>query len=488
MKKPTIVIFNPDSYRGDVLRHLGNQGAVTPNLDAIANNDGVSFANAFSQNPVCTPSRCSFMTGWYTHTHGHRSMINMLKPHEPHLLKVLRNNGYHVWWGGKNDLVAVEKYEDYFDHCDEKARPNTLQKGHRPPPPLAEDDYRHGAFYRGVLPQDPAGEYHCYDTGIIDAAVEKIASHDNSKPLCLYLPIGSPHPSYGIEEEFYNQIDPDSLPPRIPTPEAGSAQLPVLDSLRSEFGSDKITDADWLEIKRIYYAMCRRVDHFFGRVVNALKEAGLYDDALVMFFSDHGDFTGDYGLPEKTHSTLQDALIHVPFLIKPPQATTVKPGIRNSLTELVDMTATVYDLLGIDPGYAIQGKSLCHVLAGDDTDQREAVFAAVGARANESAFRNNEVKSLPPNSFYGRQSRAVRPHAASGTYCVSCRTHDLKYIRRGYNNHHELYDLRNDPGEQNNLYGDPAMATDQAKMEMLLLDFFMRTGDILPYKQDSRQI
>ena len=61
--KPNIVIFNPDQWRADVLGHLGNPAAVTPNLDRLVAEDGVSFSNAFCQNTVCTPSRCSFMTG-----------------------------------------------------------------------------------------------------------------------------------------------------------------------------------------------------------------------------------------------------------------------------------------------------------------------------------------------------------------------------------------------------------------------------------------
>ena len=66
-KKPNIILFNPDSYRGDVLGHQGNAGALTPNVDALVNSDAVSYSNAFAQNPVSTPSRCSFMTGWYPH-------------------------------------------------------------------------------------------------------------------------------------------------------------------------------------------------------------------------------------------------------------------------------------------------------------------------------------------------------------------------------------------------------------------------------------
>jgi len=63
MKKPNIVIFNPDQMRQDSLGHFGNPAAITPNLDKFASEDAVSFRNAFCQNPVCVPSRCSFLTG-----------------------------------------------------------------------------------------------------------------------------------------------------------------------------------------------------------------------------------------------------------------------------------------------------------------------------------------------------------------------------------------------------------------------------------------
>ena len=93
MDQPNIVIFNPDQWRGDVLGHVGNPGAVTPHLDALVAKDGVSFSQAFCQNTVCTPSRCSFMTGWYPHVRGHRTMFHMLQPDEPMLLRTLKDNG-----------------------------------------------------------------------------------------------------------------------------------------------------------------------------------------------------------------------------------------------------------------------------------------------------------------------------------------------------------------------------------------------------------
>lgn len=125
-KKPHIILFNPDQWRGDVLGHMGNPAAVTPNLDEITREDGVSFRNAFCQNPVCTPSRCSFMSGWYPHVRGHRTMYHMMSEEEPVLLKTLKNNGYHVWWGGKNDLVPSENGFD--EYCDKKYVPENQPK------------------------------------------------------------------------------------------------------------------------------------------------------------------------------------------------------------------------------------------------------------------------------------------------------------------------------------------------------------------------
>ncbi|OGV83731.1 MAG: hypothetical protein A2340_12320 [Lentisphaerae bacterium RIFOXYB12_FULL_60_10] len=492
MKKPNIVMFVPDSYRGDVLGHFGDPAAVTPALDALLADGAVSYRNAFSQNPVCTPSRCSFMTGWYPHVHGHRSMTNMLKVHEPNLLKVLRKEGYFVWWGGKNDLVQVKSKDDYLKHCDVKYNPDQAKAhipGYQALAPLPEDDPRHGAYYHGVRRKDPSAPGHGdTDMGWVRGAVDFIRNRPTKQPFMVYLPLGNPHPAYRVEQEYYDRINPDKLRPRIRVPDAGGNLPKVLDSLRSVYGAEHITEAMWREVKRVYYAMCTKVDGWFGMVVDALKEAGLYDDTLILFFSDHGDFTGDYSLPEKTHSTMQDCLVRVPLMIKPHRGVAVKPGIRDHMTELLDVTATIYDLLGINPGYDHQGKSLRESLAGSETEIHEAVFAEVGGRKDETAFFNKEVDNLPPQSFYGMQSRGARPYAREGSHAVMCRTHDYKYIRRVYNGHHELYDLHADPGETRNLAGDPAMATVESRLQMLMLDYFLRTSDVMPHARDSRQI
>lgn len=404
-KKPNIVLFVPDSYRGDVLGHQGNPGALTPNLDALVANGAVSYSHAFAQNPVCTPSRCSFMTGWYPHVHGHRSMRYMLGEHEPSLLSVLRREGYTVWWGGKNDLVRVREREDYLRYCDVKFWPAGKYIEHmeyRQPPPLAPDDPRHGAFYRGVLTRNGEGAPHWdQDTAWVLGAVDMIVNWSSDRPFLCYLPLGKPHPAYYAEEDYYNAIDPERLPPRIPAPGEGANLPEVLDALRAEYRND---------------------------------------------------------------------------------------GNRRHLTELLDITATLYDLLSIDPGYAHQGVSLRASLAGEETPIHDAVFAEVGGRKNEEGFVNTDVKKMPPDSFYARQGRAAIPYHEAGSHAVMCRTMQYKYIRRYYTGHHELFDLEADPGETRNLCGHPDYADVARRMETRLLDFFMRTTDVLPHEPDSRQV
>ena len=92
-KCPHIIIFNPDEMRADTIAHLGNPAAITPCLDEFAHQDAVSFSRAYCQNPVCVPSRCSFFTGLYPHTKGHRTMNYLLHPGEPSLFTAEQRAG-----------------------------------------------------------------------------------------------------------------------------------------------------------------------------------------------------------------------------------------------------------------------------------------------------------------------------------------------------------------------------------------------------------
>ena len=113
------------------------------------------------------------------------------------------------------------------------------------------------------------------------------------QPLCIYLPLGYPHPPYAVEEPYYSRIDRSTLPPRAPAPPAWAGKPALLRGIAERQNLNGWTEDRWAELRATYYGMCARVDDQFGRVMQALRAAGLYDDTAVFFFSDHGDFTGD---------------------------------------------------------------------------------------------------------------------------------------------------------------------------------------------------
>jgi len=103
---PNFLILVPDQLRADALGAFGNAHAATPHIDALAAR-GTRFTNAFVQHPVCSPSRASILTGWYPHTAGHRTLTHLLREHEPNLLRILKDSGYHVTWAGmRGDTFA----------------------------------------------------------------------------------------------------------------------------------------------------------------------------------------------------------------------------------------------------------------------------------------------------------------------------------------------------------------------------------------------
>lgn len=487
-KLPHILIFNPDQWRGDVLGHVGNPAAVTPVLDRFVQTDGVSLANAFCQNPVCTPSRCSFMTGWYPHVRGHRTMFHMLRPDEPMLLRTLRENGYFVWWGGKNDVVPGQN--GYDEYCDVKYVPpqpqRLLTNLHRLTDWRGDaDGDNYYSFYAGRR-EIPDGETVAYDSdwAMIDGAVAQIRKAPANQPLCIYLPLGYPHPPYAVEEPWYSQIDPTRIPARVPTPSSWHGYPSLMKGLYDGQQMQGWSEERLRELRRTYYGMCARVDHQFGMVLDALKQAGMYEDTAVFFFSDHGDYTGEYGLVEKAQNTFQDCLTRVPFLVKPPAGIPVQPRVSDALVELIDFPATVYALTGIAPGYDHFGRSLLPLLAGETDFHRDAVFCEGGRRHRERQCMELESNGCPEFLYWPRM-RLQMSEGPEHTKAVMCRTGTHKYVKR-FDEQDELYDLQTDPQETCNLINHSAYQEVLSTLKERMLHWYMETCDVVPYEPDSR--
>lgn len=497
-RKPNIIIFNPDQWRGDVLGHMGNPAAVTPNLDRFVETEGVSFSSAFCQNTVCTPSRCSFMTGWYPHVRGHRTMHHMLHPEhgEPNLLKLLKDNGYFVWWGGKNDLTPGQS--DTAPYCDIRFRPRDAdfqRWGYSPREgnhggDLAWRGARDGdnfySFMKGKLDKQDDAIYCDGDWAMLIGAIEFIRDNKGEKPLCIYLPISYPHPPYCVENPWYSMIDREKLPRRAMHPEDWEGKPSILKGIWQNQRLEGWTEERWTELRATYYGMCARLDHQFGRLMDTLRDAGLYDDSAVFLFSDHGDFTGDYGLVEKTQNTFEDCLSRVPFIVKPPAGTPIKPRVSDALVELLDFSATVHDLTGIEPGYDSFGRSLLPLLAGKTDEHRDAVFCEGGRRRGETQAMERESASSGDDGLYSPRIRLqTTDDGPYHTKAAMCRTRTHKYVQRLYEMD-ELYDLIADPQEERNVINDPAYGDILNTLRDRLSRWYMETADVVPRQADKR--
>lgn len=183
MKRPHIIIFVADEFRADRLGHIaGTPSTLTPHLDHLAETEAVSFTANFCQNPVCTPSRCSFMSGWYPHVRGHRTMHHMLRPEDQDLLKIVKDAGYYVWWGGKNDLLPGTA--DLSEHVSFRNTPG-------PEAGLAQDPHmdmtwrgpadgpKYYSFLAGTAPAtEPSGDRLDFDLWNVRSAVRFLETYE----------------------------------------------------------------------------------------------------------------------------------------------------------------------------------------------------------------------------------------------------------------------------------------------------------------------
>ena len=489
---------------------MGNPAAVTPNLDRFVERDAVSFRHAFCQNPVCVPSRISFMTGWYPHVRGHRTFVHLLRAHqgEPNLLTKLKEHDYFVWWGGKNHLFPIE--QDPKEYCNVRFEPtlgdyqrwghtprNFVQEGNVGFPGATDrlhydgHDWRGGqgsdtyySFYVGRV-KSPGDEIYCDpDWGVVLGALDFINAYDGDKPLCIYISLFYPHPPYAVEDPWYSMIDRSKLPMRAPTPEDWVGKPSLLEGIWERQNLRDWTEERWTELRATYYGMCARVDHQFGLVIDALEKRGLYENSAMFFFADHGDYTGDYGLVEKTQNTFEDFLTRVPLAVKLPSAWSIKSRVSDALVELVDFPATVYELAGIEPGYSHFGKSLLPILTGDTDFHRDAAFSEGGRLYGERHAMEISANVNAQGLYWPRVSMQVRDDGPYHTKAAMCRMRDSKYVHRLYEQD-ELYDLKVDPHESRNVIDDPTYASLLVLHRERLMQWYLETSDVVPFDEDS---
>ncbi len=463
---PNIVLFMPETLRADAGFGDPSRRARTPNMDTLGE-EGVRFERCYAQHSVCAPSRCSMFTGLYPHTAGRRTLGTLIRPHEHNLFRDLREAGYETLVFGKNDMMFPETAKLSFDSWDVEVH----AEAPNPKAPYPQDHRLYYSFLFGKVGED-GREWRDDDWACVQNALNYL-DQEHDKPFCILLPLGFVHPPYLAPEPFYSMYDRAKVPP--PVQADTSRKRRYVRMIHEHYRLGELTDDEWREIRALYFAMTSRVDHQLGQIVAKLKERSLWNSTAVFCFSDHGDFTGDYGLVEKWFSACEDCILRIPLIFRAPGQLAV--GTRAALVEMVDLYPTVLDVAGIDPGHYHFGKSVLPLCDPDAADtHREVVFGEGGHNIDESYI--HDIATEYGGVYYQKHHLwYVDPAVMGKAWMVRDERYKYIYCPDEFD---ELYDMRADPGETSNLADDPALATTIRRMKGRLLEWMSRTADHIP--------
>jgi arylsulfatase A-like enzyme len=468
--RPNLILCMADELRAESIACYGHPLVKTPNLDKLAS-EGVRFAQCHVQNPVCEPSRCSFLTGWPVHVRGHRSLYYSLHADEPNLFRYLKEAGYDVYWFGKNDLLAPESFAASVTSAGPGSGPTMFTKNL-----YKRDDPRYYAFL-----WEKGGDRRDTSDYANVASAAAIMARPVDKPFCIFLPLIYPHPPYSAPADFQGLYPPASLPPLRSFTNAG---LPSFHkALRARMHLDRLTDADFREVQSVYLGMVTYADWVLGELLAAIDKTNRAGDTALFYFSDHGDYAGDYGLVEKWPNAMHDPLTHIPLLARGPgfAAGHVVPEI----VELYDVMATCLEMAGIPARHTHFARSLVPQLKGQPGDSSRAAFCEGGYNTNEpQCFEPLDQFSSPDNPYYPKVAlQNEQPATVTRSSMIRTLRHKLVYRP---DDRSEFYDLTKDPRELHNVFGHSGYRKAQDDLFYQLMNWYVRTSDVASKQIDPR--
>jgi choline-sulfatase len=451
-EKPNILLLMTDQQRPDSLGCYGSEVARTPNLDWLAKN-GVVFDNCYVQNPLCCPSRYSLLTGQYPHCHGVVSNWHAPRPGRRSFGYYLGKAGYqsaaigkmHLtpWqdnFGFDGRIIAEAKFDD---ECPDDYDSFLRSHGHSRKIVYDKNEQyrRQCTAIDSRLPQ----ELHI-DSFVGKSACEYLNRVDGDTPFCCFASFLSPHNPYDPPEPYNKMFKGVKFPARNMT-EGEVERKPkeaydyINKILSKEWGktTDKLSLEQLQLIKENYYALNTLVDDWIGKIIDILKKRNLYDDTIIIYTSDHGDLLGDHGLMYK--QCFYEQSVKVPLIIHCPEK--FKSNRVNDFVELMDLFSTICQMGQSQPDYDIQSKSLLPVLNRQKNYvHRPAVFS---------------------ENYFGKMIR-------TGPWKM------VRYIGKDYG---ELYNLNEDPDEQNNLWDDSDMVSLKLQLSEHLFQWLTKSQDVM---------
>ena len=419
--KPNIVYLLADQWRAAATGYAGDPNVKTPNLDRLAK-EGLNFRNAVSVCPVCTPYRAALLTGRYPTSTGMFINDAHLPDTEICLASELKAAGYatayigkwHLDGHGRSAYIPPERRRgwDYWK--------------------VAECDhgYNHSHYYAGN--SDVKQYWDGYDAFAQTAdAQQYIRDHARGpQPFVLFLSYGGPHFPHATAPQEYKALYPPEkiiLPPNVPAAQQARARQEA----------------------QGYYGHCTAIDKCVGELLQTMETAGIADNTIVVFTSDHGEMLGAHGCPPTMKQVPWNEAANVPFLLRYP-ALHGKQGrvVRTPLTT-PDIFPTLFGLAGVKIPATVEGDDLSAVVRdGREMDDRAALYMGVAPFAGKN---------------FNREYRAIR--TSRHTYV---KTLDGAWL---------LFDNEKDPYQMDNLVAKPESAGLRQELEGRLQTSLKKIGD-----------
>ena len=451
MKKPNIIFVFADQLRYQSCGFGGDNSAITPNLDKFANN-GINLTQAVSSMPVCSAFRASLLTGKYTTSTG--MVINELRMNTNHksIAHCLTEAGYSTGYIGKWHLYSNQlgNHEDVNNSHIPVGADRLGFDGY-----WAAYNFHHtyyGTYYHLNSKKKIFHKKNTYEPDAqTDMAIKYINKYkDNKNPFYLTLSYGTPHDPWeknNVPKIYYDMFKNKTLGP---SKNYSNSLDPYGDNWSNEHKTKKKI-AEWM---RVYYAMTTNLDWNFGRLISSIEDAGIINNTIIIFTSDHGEMFGAHGRMKK--NIFYEESIRVPFLIQ--WRDKLSSGLKlDTLLSTVDIMPTILGLVDVEIPKEVEGTDLSLVLKGERFE--EPLFAFL---MNTGACAIWED---------GHEWRAIRDKKY--TYAVYRGSKDLPRKEL-------FFDNINDPFQLSNLIDNSKYLTQINRFRNFLSDKMNQLNDEFP--------
>jgi arylsulfatase A-like enzyme len=471
-----VLLITADHMRNDALScnaGWSNASALahvvrTPALDRLAR-EGVSFANAYTPDPICVPARASITTGNYPHTcTGDKANSGRIRDDQPQLAELFADGGYATYAIGKLHYVpyappGTPRLLHGFQYAELNESGRMLAQFDPRGEATGIEDYHdylrqagwggyqraHGIGNNDVHPSpSPLPAEHHAEAWVAAraiAALERHQAREDGQPFLLWASFSKPHPPYDPPRPYDTLYDPRQVPPPLGTwgdEAVMQGRDPELTRRRVVYGWDRLSPQAVQASRAFYAGMVTFQDAMIGRIVDWLQARNLLEETLIVYTSDHGDLLGDFGRFFKT--CMYDGSVKVPLIWRAPglASSTCR---RDQLVGLQDILPTLCALTGVSLPCQVDGQDLSPMLHDPAAPGRDRYVA--------------ETRS-------GRDGQKAM-----------VRTAEWKYIYCTEEGTEELYDMRAPDGELRNLAADPAHRQARESLRASLIHWCREHGD-----------